>query len=66
MHGFDGHRDRGWTILDLLHDRLDGLGVPILGGLPIGHGDDPRTVPFGVPCQLDADRGSLTPEPALS
>jgi len=66
VHGFEGHRDREWTILDLLHDRLDQLGVPILGGLPIGHGDDPRTVPLGVRCHLDADNGLLTAEPAVT
>ncbi|WP_204014165.1 hypothetical protein [Virgisporangium aurantiacum] len=28
----------GWTVVDVLHDGLDQLGVPILGGLPLGHG----------------------------
>jgi muramoyltetrapeptide carboxypeptidase len=27
-----------WSFLDILDDRLSRLGVPILGGLPIGHG----------------------------
>lgn len=63
--GFDEHQDRGWTVLDVLHDRLDTLGVPILAGLPLGHGPYPRTVPLGTTCQLDADAGTLTCEPAL-
>lgn len=66
VHGFEGHRDREWTILEVLHDRLDGLGVPILGGLPIGHGEGPRAVPFGVSCRLDADQGVLITESPLS
>ena len=63
--GFEGFEDRGWTVLDVLHDRLDPLGVPILAGLPLGHGSDPRTVPLGTTCHLDADRGLLTVAPAL-
>lgn len=43
--------DRGWTVLDTLHDLLDDLGVPVLGGLPLGH--------------LDADRGTPVVEPPV-
>lgn len=64
--GFEGYQDRGWTVLDVLHDRLDRLKVPILAGLPLGHGGDPRTVPLGVHCRLDADRGVLVAAPALA
>lgn len=64
--GFDGYEDRGWTICDVLQDRLAPLDVPVLGGLPIGHGPDPRTVPMGVHARLDADLGTLTTTPALS
>lgn len=39
--------------------------VRALGGLPIGHGGNPRSVPMGVPAVLDADRGVLTAAPAL-
>ena len=57
---FAGYTDRGWTVLDVLHDLLDDLGVPILGGLPLGHLEDPVPVPLGVPAILDADGGRLT------
>ena len=57
---FAGYEDRGWTVLDVLHDLLDDLGVPILGGLPLGHLEDPVPVPVGVPAVLDADAGRLT------
>jgi muramoyltetrapeptide carboxypeptidase len=48
-----------WTAVDVLRDRLNRLGVPILGGLPIGHGMHPQTVPLGTVATLDADAGTL-------
>ena len=59
---FAGYQDREWTIVDTLHDLLDDLGVPILGGLPLGHLPNPVPVPLGVPAVLDADAGQLTVE----
>ena len=56
--GFDGYADRGWTLRDVLFDRLGGLGVPVLGGLPVGPGE--RAVPIGARANLDADAGVLT------
>jgi muramoyltetrapeptide carboxypeptidase len=44
----------------LLADRLTGLGVPILCGLPIGHGAANHAVPLGVPARLDTSAGTLT------
>jgi muramoyltetrapeptide carboxypeptidase len=50
----------------VLTDRLTGLGVPILWGLPIGHGASNHAVPLGVRARLDADAGTLTLiQPAL-
>jgi muramoyltetrapeptide carboxypeptidase len=49
----------------VLAERLGDLGVPVLGGLPIGHGVGQVTVPVGVPAVLDADAGTLTAEPAV-
>ncbi|WP_432523200.1 hypothetical protein [Kineococcus sp. SYSU DK006] len=62
---FAGHEDRGWTVVDVLHDLLDDLGVPVLGGLPLGHLPDPVPVPLGVPALLDADAGRLTVDPLV-
>jgi len=59
---FAGYQDREWTIVDTLHDLLGDLGVPILGGLPLGHVPDPVPVPLGVPAVLDADAGQLSVE----
>ena len=49
----------------MLLDRLGDLGVPVLGGLPVGHGPGQLTVPVGVPATLDATAGTLTAEPAV-
>ncbi|MBT2504225.1 LD-carboxypeptidase [Curtobacterium sp. ISL-83] len=57
---FAGYEDRGWTILDTLRDHLDALGVPVLGGLPLGHIEDLVTVPLGTHAVLDVDRARLT------
>src|SRR5437764_5212762 len=57
----------GWpvTVADVLTERLGDLGVPVLGGLPVGHGAGQLTVPVGVPATLDVATGTLTAEPAV-
>ncbi|MFI7574060.1 LD-carboxypeptidase [Micromonospora sp. NPDC049497] len=63
---FTGCAD-GWAVdvADVLTDRLGDLGVPVLGGLPIGHGPGQLTVPVGTGAVLDADAGTLTVSPAV-
>jgi muramoyltetrapeptide carboxypeptidase len=53
------------TVADVLADRLGDLGVPVLGGLPVGHGVGQLTVPLGVPATLDSVTGALTVAPAV-
>jgi muramoyltetrapeptide carboxypeptidase len=53
------------SIVDVLLDHLGALGVPVLGGLPVGHGQDQLTVPVGVPATLDVAAGTLTVTPAV-
>jgi muramoyltetrapeptide carboxypeptidase len=72
FQGFAGLEDRGWSILDVLHDRLGSLGVPVLGGLFCGHDlagadgePDQSAIPLGTMAVLDADQGSLTLEPCV-
>jgi muramoyltetrapeptide carboxypeptidase len=72
FQGFEQFEDRGWTILDVLHDQLGSLGVPVLGGLFCGHdlvGSDGRpdqsAIPVGTVATLDADQASLTLEPCV-
>lgn len=43
----------GITIIDLLRDHLAHLNVPILGGLPLGHGKNPLSVLIGSMAFLD-------------
>lgn len=50
----------GLTVIDLLRDHFGRVGVPILGGLPLGHGELPLPVPVGATAILDAERGTLT------
>ncbi|CCH31545.1 LD-carboxypeptidase [Actinosynnema sp. NPDC047251] len=45
----------------VLWDRLGGLGVPVLGSVRFGHCAGQHTVPLGVPMDLDADAGVVTP-----
>ena len=57
---------RSKTLEDVLTDRLGHLGVPILYGLPLGHGATLSTLPLGVAATVDADALTLTiDEPAL-
>jgi muramoyltetrapeptide carboxypeptidase len=58
---------RSKTLEEVLTGRLGHLGVPILYGLPLGHGATLATLPLGVQATLDADAQTLTiDEPALS
>ena len=53
----------GPTTPDVLAERLGDLGVPVLGGLPIGHGAQQTAVGLGVAAVLDADAGTLVVQP---
>jgi muramoyltetrapeptide carboxypeptidase len=50
----------GFTVVDLLRDHLEQLEVPILGGLPLGHGHQPQSTLVGAMAFLDAVAGTLT------
>ena len=65
--GFEHYQDRGWTLVDVLTDQLGSLGVPVLGGLAIGHNGtdrlgrpDQSCVPLGPSATLDATARTLT------
>jgi muramoyltetrapeptide carboxypeptidase len=51
-----------WSIVDVLRNQLSPLGVPVLGGLPIGHGPHPPTVPLGTGARIDTGTRTLTVE----
>lgn len=46
--------------LDLLKATFEGLGKPVLGGWPTGHGTPNRPLPMGLRARLDATAGTLT------
>ena len=55
----------GTTLADVLASWLRPLGVPVLGGLPIGHGRNPASVPLGTTATIDVAAGTLTVAPAV-
>lgn len=54
------------SVDDVLADRLAGLGRPVLGGLPFGHGHDKWTLPLGVVATVDAYKARLIVEEAAT
>ncbi|WP_203913090.1 S66 peptidase family protein [Rhizocola hellebori] len=53
-------------VAGVIAERLAPLGLPLLGGLPIGHGDQHLAVPLGTSATLDADAGTLLVAPATA
>ena len=59
-------RDDGVTVEEVLADRLGDLGVPVVSGVPAGHGRENLALPLGAPVRLDATEGTLAfLEPAV-
>lgn len=59
-----GHGNNPIRPPDVLIERLGGLGIPVLGGLSIGHGEPNFAVALGTRAVLDTDAGTLTVAPA--
>jgi muramoyltetrapeptide carboxypeptidase len=54
------------SIEDVLEERLEPLGVPVLYKLPLGHGKHLAALPLGVTATLDGDARTLSiDQPAL-
>ncbi|WP_306205809.1 S66 peptidase family protein [Actinoplanes sp. RD1] len=49
-----------WTAAQAVQDRVGDLGVPVLGGLRVGHGVGQLTVPLGTRATIDVAAGTLT------
>jgi muramoyltetrapeptide carboxypeptidase len=49
----------GDDVEETLAERLGPLGVPILAGVPVGHGRPQLTLPLGVEATVDTERGEL-------
>lgn len=54
------HPVNGFTVVDLLRDHLQHFDIPILGGVPVGHGYQSQTILIGAMASLDAAAGTLT------
>lgn len=48
-----------WTVERLFDEVFGSLGVPVVAGLPFGHGGENRPWPFGGRAALDGARGEL-------
>jgi muramoyltetrapeptide carboxypeptidase len=61
---FDACEDpdgEGFSSLEVLRERTADLGIPVLAGLPLGHGEAGNAaLPLGVMARLDADAGRLS------
>ena len=56
-----------FSVEEVIERRCAELGIPVVGGLMIGHIADKTTVPIGIRARLDADAGSLELlEPAVT
>jgi len=53
-------------VRSLLNERLGGLSVPIVAGLPFGHGRETISLPIGIPALLDTGRMVLEIEEAAT
>ena len=49
-----------FSMEEILLERLRPLGVPLLSGLPVGHGVPNQALPLGRRARLDGQNGSLT------
>lgn len=57
--------DQTFSLEQVLKERTLDLGIPVISGLPVGHGPGGNAaLPMGVPARLDADRGTLALERA--
>jgi muramoyltetrapeptide carboxypeptidase len=54
------HPVNGFTVVDLLRGHLEQLDVPVLGGVPVGHGYQSQSTLVGTMAFLDAGAGTLT------
>ncbi|MFI5936455.1 LD-carboxypeptidase [Actinoplanes sp. NPDC051494] len=55
-----------WTAAEAVLDRVGDLGVPVLGGLRVGHGNGQLTVPLGSMATIDTTTATLTVEAGVS
>jgi muramoyltetrapeptide carboxypeptidase len=44
------------VVHDLLRERFSDLPIPVVTGLPVGHGAENISLPLGLPALLDTER----------
>lgn len=49
-----------FSLMEVLFDRLSGLGIPVIYGLSFGHIKNKFTLPFGIKSELNADNHTLS------
>jgi muramoyltetrapeptide carboxypeptidase len=54
-----GDAESSAELAGVVRERLGGLGVPVVQGLPFGHRAENWTLPLGVSARLDASAGTL-------
>ena len=61
FYGCEAPNDAGWSLGDILRERLSPLNVPVVAGMPVGHG--PNNFPWrvGVHARLQANGLTWTP-----
>ena len=48
------------SLEETLRDRLGGLNIPVIYGIPFGHVPNQATFPYGVEAELNVEKGTLT------
>ncbi|MEL7054440.1 MAG: LD-carboxypeptidase, partial [Cyanobacteria bacterium J06588_5] len=48
------------SVEEVMRDRLQDLGIPIVSDLPFGHDGVNAALPVGLPALLDAETGTLS------
>ncbi len=56
----DVDKTKSFELYDIFRDRTQGLKIPIVSNLPIGHGHGNASLPLGSQAILDGDKGRLT------
>jgi muramoyltetrapeptide carboxypeptidase len=53
------------AVEEMVRERLGPLGLPVLAGLPFGHGPDNASLVVGAEAEMDLEAGLLRPVPAV-
>lgn len=52
--------DKSQTVIDVVRDHLENLGIPVIYGLSFGHIRDQFTLPVGIEAELDTEKATMT------